>query len=432
MAASPAITIAETIDGVACRRQHRTSSLRGLRITFPGGLALLAMGMVAAGSVTSEANLLLLLCGICLGVLLFNAVACARMLRKLHIERGITELTVAGRPFRVVYTVRNHRRWLGCWAVRVGEVPLSRQAGQGRDPDLPYAFIPYLGPQAETRVETRPTIFVRGRHALPGVRVSSGFPFGLFRCSVDLRCRADLMIYPALGRMRREMWRQHAILESPTPRTAEERTGQDEFHGVREYRAGDNPRRIHWKRSARTGQLIVREHMPNRDSQLIVLLDPWPLSPDGPPVRRLFGERGLLSDPAQEALIERVISAAATICCDALDRGHRVGLVCRAAVPTMIPPAGGRGQRQRLLRELTLLAPGEGPSFDQLIAGVRWSNGWHANCALLTSKVCPAHQRIARVLGSRSESMMVISHHAGTIDKLFENLPPLVEVRRPS
>jgi uncharacterized protein (DUF58 family) len=257
---------------------------------------------------------------------------------------------------------------------------------------------------------------------LRGIRVSCGFPFGIFTCTVDIDAPAELIVYPAAGRVRRDFWHQQALSESPDTRRQEHAVGQDEFHGVREYRQGDNPRWIHWRRSAHTGQLVVREHQPVRDSQLVVLLDPWPLSSDAAPARRGLWHRlrGAAGDSRPDPAVERIISAAATVVCEALDRGHRVGMVARGAVPVVLVPAGGRAHRQRILNELALLSAGAERSFDQLIQNVRWCSASNARCVLLTVRSQESHSRMLRILGGRSASVMLITPQSGWLDKLFD------------
>ena len=53
-----------------------------------------------------------------------------------------------------------------------------------------------------------------------------------------------------------------------------------EIFGVREYRPGDPLRRIHWRSTARRGELIVREFEPPGVQNLGIFLDPSPISTD--------------------------------------------------------------------------------------------------------------------------------------------------------
>jgi uncharacterized protein (DUF58 family) len=53
-----------------------------------------------------------------------------------------------------------------------------------------------------------------------------------------------------------------------------------ELFGVREYRPGDSLRRIHWRSSARLGELVVREYEPPGVQTLGIFCDPRPVSPD--------------------------------------------------------------------------------------------------------------------------------------------------------
>lgn len=46
------------------------------------------------------------------------------------------------------------------------------------------------------------------------------------------------------------------------------------FHAIREYQAGDSRRHVHWKSTAKTGQLMVRQYEETKRSQMLVILDP--------------------------------------------------------------------------------------------------------------------------------------------------------------
>lgn len=399
--------------------ERRSSPLAGLRVTYTGILVMITAVLVAVASFTSEANLLLLLFGIAIGLILFNLHACMRMARGLDVERSLPGAAVAGRPMRIGYTIKSRRRWLRSWGLRIAEVPVPQPG-----PRFSPTFVPVVGPGEQLQVHSHSMCPDRGRVDLVGIRISCGFPFGLFDCHVDVEAPAELIVYPAVGRVRREFWHQHALSDTPASRRPDRRAGQDEFHGVREYRPGDNPRLIHWRRSARTGELVVREHQAIRDSHLMVLLDPWS-SGSTHDSQRGFLERVFNHGHAvqRDPQVERIISAAATAICEALDRGHRVGIVGRAAVPIVLAPAGGRAHRQRLLHELALLSPGGERSLDQLIAGIRWSGNWGARCLLFASHGEEAHGRALRMLAGRSESVTLVTPQSGWLEKLFDLAP---------
>ena len=54
-----------------------------------------------------------------------------------------------------------------------------------------------------------------------------------------------------------------------------------DFFGVREWQAGDSVRWIHWRGTARHGQLMVRQFEKHRRRDIVLLLDLWqPSQPD--------------------------------------------------------------------------------------------------------------------------------------------------------
>ena len=61
-----------------------------------------------------------------------------------------------------------------------------------------------------------------------------------------------------------------ALLESSR------RLGPGDFHGLREYATGDEPRSIHWRASARSDELMVKEYTVEGLHQCTVVFDPAP------------------------------------------------------------------------------------------------------------------------------------------------------------
>lgn len=55
--------------------------------------------------------------------------------------------------------------------------------------------------------------------------------------------------------------------------TSARRRGADEFHSLRDYVRGDDIRRIHWRTTARTGRLMVRDMLEQQTRQMVIFLD---------------------------------------------------------------------------------------------------------------------------------------------------------------
>lgn len=94
----------------------------------------------------------------------------------------------------------------------------------------------------------------RGRLQLGRFTVETRFPLGLCRAWTPLEFATECVVYPSPGPAR------------PWPGGPETngdaggaRTGQGDFVGVRSYRPGDPPGRVHWKRSAHAEALLVKE-----------------------------------------------------------------------------------------------------------------------------------------------------------------------------
>jgi uncharacterized protein (DUF58 family) len=209
----------------------------------------------------------------------------------------------------------------------------------------------------------------RGHLMCLGTRLASKYPFGLlarFRTVVDKR---PVMIYPALGNLVAHMLPANRQNDFQMGQTQPKYRGtSEEFYALREYRAGDNPRLIHWKRTARIGRLIVREMSQYSPHRLTVILDTF------------LAEK----HPAKLLLFEHMVSFTATVLCHSLERGFRAGLVCSGVPPFMVPPVAGREAQHRILRTLSAVEAQFDSPLADLFHNWRFTGAWSGRCFIIT------------------------------------------------
>lgn len=126
----------------------------------------------------------------------------------------------------------------------------------------------------ELHAETRTTLTLnrRGVYDWPGATLHWADPLGLFWRKATLPVATRLEVYPGThGLLLPEILRP-LLSEGALSRTL----GLEDpisLRGVRDYVGGDPPGRIHWRLSARTGSLMVRELERTAASSLTVYVD---------------------------------------------------------------------------------------------------------------------------------------------------------------
>ena len=161
----------------------------------------------------------------------------------------------------------------------------------------------------EGTVETVRRARRRGLFDSGEVVLTSGWPFGLFGSQRTLDVPSRVVVTPRWVELS-----SFPILEPssfPLEHLHERaRTGAGlEYLGVREYRAGDPARSVHWRSSARAGRLVVREYEEEVQRRVALVL--------------AGRDDGVPPDSSFEALT----SAAASVARYALVTGHPVDLV---------------------------------------------------------------------------------------------------------
>ena len=147
------------------------------------------------------------------------------------------------------------------FSVGVGETAL--EAGTGLVPASGWTARREFGP------------VIRGPLAASRPVVESADPLGLFRTRRAKDGEGIAVALPLFTSLSDRL----QVREIESQLTVVRAGHGTDLYGVREYRSGDSLRRIHWKTSARRGELVVREFEPPGLKVLALLLDPGPAAP---------------------------------------------------------------------------------------------------------------------------------------------------------
>ena len=114
-----------------------------------------------------------------------------------------------------------------------------------------------LEPQGETRLDWSFAPRRRGRLRIELTGVGSLFPFGFLKKYLGTNLRADVVVWPAAVEYR---WQAVSGARRTGGNEQQARVGSGgDLLALRRYAEGDSHRLIHWKASARTRQLLVRQ-----------------------------------------------------------------------------------------------------------------------------------------------------------------------------
>jgi uncharacterized protein (DUF58 family) len=105
----------------------------------------------------------------------------------------------------------------------------------------------------------------RGWHEVPTLRVETRYPLGLFRAWSVWRPAARALAWPSPERPAAPLPAAPALAGESAVRRASD---SGEFDGVRTYRRGDALKRIVWKKVAKGGDLVSRDHAASVQQEL--------------------------------------------------------------------------------------------------------------------------------------------------------------------
>ena len=264
--------------------------------------------------------------------------------------RADTPGPAEGDLFRVSVTLRKRAFWPSYFLGMFYDCPASAPENHRQQ-----FFVTEMYRSGKVSLESTIEAYRRGLHQLGPLVAESSAPFGLFRRWARLTGSYPLLVYPKVYPLRRLAWADG--LSGSSHQAKKSRTGYDPA-GSRKYAVGDPRRLVHWRNTARTGQLMVKEVEDPTDRVLYLAFD----------ATKSWGE-------GRENTLEYGIKILAS----AVDCAHR------NQIPVKLLGGGLGGQRgglsgpephhtrngwPSLLKDLALVSQGDGPALTETLAKI--------------------------------------------------------------
>jgi uncharacterized protein (DUF58 family) len=314
--------------------------LRRLQLLVLGGLLLLA------AFATGMDDLFFL---VYLGILVVGGAYVLTRLGLADLEAGYAVNQLSGHVgdgIRVTYTLRNTSRLPKPWL----EVhnPTSLPAG------LPGRAIALSGRTERTWLIRSP-LTRRGHFRIEPLQIRTGDPFGFFESSASVGSGVNVTVYPRLEPV--PLWKLPAANLDGSQATRE-RTLQATplATTVRPWAPGDAFNRIHWRSTARHGDIQVKEFDLEQTADAWIILDL---------------DRSVQRGSGDESTVEVGVRVAAAVADKALVENRSVGMSVNAHRLAQLQP--DRGGRQHLkVMQLLAAVDGDGatPLAEALVASV--------------------------------------------------------------
>src|SRR5262249_34363755 len=132
-------------------------------------------------------------------------------------------------------------------------------------------YFPYL-PRQKSQKQSVPLLFPeRGVYRQDAFRIVTRFPFGFLQKARRLDLPTEALVYPAVAASSEFL----EVLPGLQGGMESHVKGRGQaFSALRGYLPNDSARHVHWKASARFGELMVREFAREDDCRVLLVFDP--------------------------------------------------------------------------------------------------------------------------------------------------------------
>jgi uncharacterized protein (DUF58 family) len=371
------------------------------------------MIVLLVGSMLGQSNMMMLVFAVMAGPFVLNGWTAFTALQGSRVTRSVPKRAMCGEQFSVEVSYRNERPWLSAWMMLVRDQVRAVKHRQEAVEAVASVLFTRVGPKATQLAHYRIRLGHRGKYVFGPLSVSSRYPLGLIERGLVVNVPSEMLIYPMIGKLH-PRWKRELVGASELVTSSQSKGGifNDDFHHLREYRMGDNPKSIHWRSSARRNELIIREFHQNREHHLSVVVD-----------------LHLSAHPAPQELheAELILSFVATLCTEhsRTCRESTVRIAISGDKTSVYEAAASPANLEFLLDQLALAEPGAATTTSAMLAEAQRLASGNTRLVLVTSRLHgkPSSHDLAHAQTGRAQvihidaasfsSLVILDDHLG-------------------
>ncbi len=210
--------------------------------------------------------------------------------------------------------------------------------------DLPQTFrrpFPVSGigrKEAVTEVSYVTSAPVRGDYGVTKLYFRYKSTLGLWEKQKTAELPQTLKVIPDMTETKQYLKDAQRFLLHEGMKIRKFQSGSGEFAQIRKYAAGDDPRMINWRQTAKLQEVMTNEYEPEHGKYITILID----------CGRMMG-----AELKKGNRLERALEAAMTVTAAALRKGDYVSVLAFSKdVKVFVPPAKGMEHMQTILKSI--------------------------------------------------------------------------------
>jgi hypothetical protein len=233
------------------------------RITRAGVLFVAALILIAAAAALSGNNLLFLIVAAMFAAFSISGLVSRLVLAGLELELMLPEHVSARAKTRAVIRLRNWKRWMPSFSIRV--------AGAGLEKTLmDSVYFPVLPGGAAIEAGVDLVFPHRGAHKENLFIFTTLFPFGFLLKTATVRLKTETVVYPCIA----PVPEFEELLDGIAGELQSNARGLGtDFYRIRPYVLSESARHVDWKSTAHTGGLQIREFAQDQQRAVELFLD---------------------------------------------------------------------------------------------------------------------------------------------------------------
>lgn len=239
---------------------------------------------------------------------------------------------------------------------------------------------------------------LRGHYRLGPLVLQGSDPMGLFARSAAAGRTDEVIVYPRPLPLPSLYLQGLSSYKLSDQRTAPLAGATQEFYGIRPYQYGDDLRRIHWKSTARTGRLAIKEYEQRVSTAATIILD-----------LQQAAHRGA----GAQSSLEYAVTIAASFARHVVDSGNSLSLISTGADGFVLPMDRGEQQLHKALEHLAV-AKADGSADIAAALGARLSQLPAASTVLVITPAADPHLAypllMLRGAGAHVTAVLIAAH----------------------